>query len=69
MAQWDGLGAAWEGLYEGDTLLQVHELALPEEELSSAAGLVTGLYDPRSGARWLTESEADHFEIPLDGGQ
>jgi len=67
VAQWDGLGAAWEGWHEGDTLLQMHELSLPEAESMTEVRLVTGLYNPQTDSRWQTESGADHFEIPLGG--
>ena len=63
VAQWDGLGAAWEGWRAGDTLLHVHELTLPENETDGALTIVTGLYNPQTGERWLTESGADNFEI------
>jgi hypothetical protein len=62
IAQWDGLGAAWEGWLEGDTLLQVHKLSWPEETPPAKLGI--GLYNPQTGARWQTESGADYFEIP-----
>jgi hypothetical protein len=67
ISQWDGLGAAWEGWLEGDVLLQVHELALAQEERKQLSKLAIGVYDPRTGTRWQTESAADHLEIALDG--
>jgi hypothetical protein len=63
VAQWDGLGAAWEGWLEGDRLFQIHELSLPEEVSGKAVKLVTGLYNPQTGARWQTEAGGDFFEI------
>ena len=63
VAQWDGLGAAWEGWLEGDRLFQIYELSLPEEVSGKAVKLVTGLYNPQTGARWQTEAGADFFEI------
>ena len=63
VAQWDGLGAAWEGWRAGDTLLHVHELALPENSTDDALTIVTGLYNPQTGERWLTESGTDNFVI------
>ena len=68
VAQWDGLGAAWEGWLESDTLLHVHELSW-SDEMAAPARLVTGLYDPQTGLRWQTESGADNFEIPPNGEQ
>ncbi len=67
VAQWDGLGAAWEGWHEGDTLLQVHSLSWPDDVTTIPVKLVTGLYDPRTGVRWRAETGADNFEIQLDG--
>ena len=65
VSQWDGLGAAWEGWLQGDTLLQLHELPWPEE--TPPAKLLLGLYNPQTGARWQTTSGADYFEINLQG--
>jgi hypothetical protein len=65
LSQWDGLGAAWEGWLQGDTLLQLHELPWPDE--TPPAKLVLGLYNPQTGARWQTGSGADYFEINLQG--
>jgi hypothetical protein len=63
VAQWDGLGAAWEGWLEGDRLYQIHELNLPEEASGKVLKLVTGLYNPQTGGRWQTETGADFFEM------
>jgi len=65
VAQWDGLGAAWEGWLMGDTLLQLHELSWAEE--TPPAKLVLGLYNPQTGVRWKTDSGSDYFEINLQG--
>jgi hypothetical protein len=63
LAQWDGVGAAWQGWLAGDRLYQIHELPLPEDAPGRVVKLVTGLYDPQTGARWQTETGADFFEI------
>ena len=65
VAQWDGFGAAWEGWRQGDTLLQIHELSLPEEALQTPLKLVIGLYNPLTGERWQTESGISYFEVTV----
>lgn len=51
VAQWDGLGAVWEGWRSGATLWQVSPLPRPPAGIYD---LWIGLYEPVSGARWLT---------------
>lgn len=51
-AQWDGLGAAWEGWRDGDLLVQIHTLTWPESGPPAGTRLLIGAYDPVSGARW-----------------
>jgi hypothetical protein len=54
LSQWDGLGAAWEGWRNGDTLVQVHRLKVPADVPAGKYQLWVGLYDPTSLARWQT---------------
>jgi hypothetical protein len=61
--QWDGIGAAWEGWREGDTLLQVHELSLPPPLSAGTYRLVAGLYHPDTIQRWRTDSGTDTIEL------
>jgi hypothetical protein len=63
IAQWDGLGAAWEGWQAGDGLIQVHELSLPQEMMGRNFTVVAGVYDPISGRRWLSDRNLDHVEL------
>jgi hypothetical protein len=46
ISQWDGLGAVWEGWQDGDTLVQLHNLAWPDE---MPDGLPAGTYELRAG--------------------
>lgn len=62
MAQWDGLGAAWEGWLPGDTLIHGHEISTA----SLPAGdyrVVAGLYDPESLDRWRSPLGQDAIEL------
>ena len=54
VAQWDGLGAAWQGWRAGDVLWQWHDLVLPSDLLNGRYQLWVGLYDPDTGVRWQT---------------
>ena len=63
VAQWDGLDAPWEGWQAGDVLLQLHRLEVPDGQDRSSLRLVTGLYDPQSGVRWLAEAGSGYFAI------
>ncbi len=65
VAQWDGLGAAWEGWLDGDVLLQRHLLTLPPDAAAPLT-LVSGVYDPLTGARWQTEEGVDAFELQFE---
>lgn len=61
-AQWDGLGAAWEGWGGGDTLLHAHEI--PIDHLATGDyRVVAGLYDPESLARWQSSSGQDAVDL------
>lgn len=51
-AQWDGLGAAWEGWRSGDRLVQVHTLTWPDGAPLPDTHLLIGAYDPETGVRW-----------------
>lgn len=52
VAQWDGLGAAWEGWRSGAVLWQVAPLPRPSD---GAYDLWIGLYEPIGGGRWLAD--------------
>ena len=52
VAQWDGLGAAWEGWRLGDTLVQVATIVRPESLPPGDYQVVAGLYDPLTNQRW-----------------
>ncbi len=56
-AQWDGLGAAWEGLRDGDTLFQAHQITIPKELPPGEYDLWLGLYNPETGERYLTTAD------------
>ncbi len=62
IAQWDGLGAAWEGWRAGDVLLQTHTLTIPDNAPPGTYQLWTGLYHPATGQRWQVGS-ADRYLI------
>ncbi len=61
VAQWDGLGVAWQGWRMGDILFQDHQLPLPADMVDGSYQLVVGLYNPQTGQRWRTEDGADSF--------
>lgn len=63
IAQWDGLGAAWEGWRSGDLLLQVQRLPWPAEGAAGEYRLVTGAYDPATGTRYAAPGGSDWVEI------
>ncbi|MCP4422717.1 MAG: hypothetical protein GY805_39415 [Chloroflexi bacterium] len=65
VAQWDGLGVAWEGWRAGDTLWQQHTITLPAILPSGQYRLRAGLYHPQTGDRWLTTTTtaADFVDI------
>jgi len=56
LAQWDGLGAVWQGWRPGGLLVQVHRFALPADIPAGRLQLWAGLYHPDSLTRWQTES-------------
>jgi hypothetical protein len=61
VAQWDGLGAAWEGWREGDLLWQKHQMTIPTDTQPGVYHLKIGLYHPETGQRWLTPDDHDFF--------
>ncbi len=63
IAQWDGLGVNWRGWLEGDTLIQLHTLTLPDDYPQESLRLRLGVYDPETGQRWLTEDGLDQFSL------
>lgn len=69
VSQWDGLGVAWEGWRNGDTLYHLHDLPLPEPLSPGTYQLVAGLYHPQSLDRWEVLSGAPgavlaEFRVP-----
>jgi hypothetical protein len=52
VAQWDGLGVAWEGWRDNQLLLQVQRLAIPADTPADEYELRHGLYDPETLQRW-----------------
>lgn len=54
VAQWDGLGPAWEGWRDGDVLWQLSILYLPPDLPPGDYQLWLGLYHPQTGERWQT---------------
>ncbi len=62
-AQWDGLGAAWEGWQPNDALLHTHTISLPDDLPTGSYEVRLGLYNPQTGQRWLTETGEDHVVI------
>lgn len=62
-AQWDGLGATWEGWQPGDALLHTHTIPLPDDLPADNYEVRLGLYNPQTGQRWLTETDADHVVL------
>jgi hypothetical protein len=61
VAQWDGLGAAWEGWRAGDWLVHGHRLTLPPNLPPGDYALWIGLYHPEDGRRWLTDLGTDRY--------
>ena len=63
LAQWDDLGVNWRGWLEGDTVIQLHTLTLPDDYPQESLQLTLGVYDPETGQRWLTEEGLDQFSL------
>ncbi|MEZ4516474.1 MAG: phospholipid carrier-dependent glycosyltransferase [Chloroflexota bacterium] len=63
VAQWDGLGAAWQGWRNRDVLHQLHEIDLPAELLPGSYRIVAGLYDPQTLIRWQLPDSQDAIEL------
>lgn len=63
VAQWDGLGTAWEGWRLGDTLIQAATLPIPESLPPGEYRLVAGLYDPLTNQRWRFADGRDGVEL------
>ena len=64
VAQWDGLGAAWEGWRAGDTLVQTHRLDLRPDLAPGLYGLRIGLYEPQNGRRWRLDGDREWVDLP-----
>ncbi len=62
-AQWDGLGAAWEGWQPGDALLHSHTVPLPDNLPPGTYEVRLGLYHPQTGQRWLVATGADDLTL------
>ena len=63
VAQWDGLGAAWEGWREGDTLVQTASVPLPGDLPPGVYHIVAGLYDATTNQRWRFADGQDGVEL------
>jgi 4-amino-4-deoxy-L-arabinose transferase-like glycosyltransferase len=63
VAQWDGLGAAWEGWREGDALVQAASVPLPDDLPTGVYHVVAGLYDPTTNQRWRFADGQDGVEL------
>jgi hypothetical protein len=63
VAQWDGLGAVSDGWRQGDILLQMHQITLPEDINAGNYKVVAGLYNPESGLRYQLDSGSDHVTV------
>ena len=62
-AQWDGLGAVWQGWRPGDQLQQIHDILLPADLPPGSYDIRAGLYHPGTGQRWLAADGADFVTI------
>lgn len=65
VAQWDGLGAAWQGWRMGDVLTQQHMLQLPSDLPAGTYPMVAGLYDPQTLERWHLPDGAEFVELEV----
>lgn len=63
LAQWDGLGGSWQGLRDGDHLIQLHEISLPKNFDPLDFKVIAGVYDPETGERWMTDQNTDNIEL------
>ena len=63
VAQWDGLGAAWEGWRPGDTLVQAASVPLPDDLPAGVYHVIAGLYDPTTNQRWRFADGQDGVEL------
>lgn len=63
VAQWDGLGVAWEGWRTEDILLHTHSISLPADLPAGQYQLRAGLYHPETNNRWLRDNGSDFATI------
>ncbi|MEM7113100.1 MAG: phospholipid carrier-dependent glycosyltransferase [Chloroflexota bacterium] len=61
VAQWDGLGATWEGWRIDDTLLQTHHIWVDPAIPPDTYNVWVGLYHPLTFARWQMASGEDRL--------
>jgi hypothetical protein len=59
VAQWDGLGAKWQGWRPQSLLQQTHTIPLPADLPSGEYDVRVGLYNPENGRRLLTPTGQD----------
>ncbi len=69
VAQWDGLGAAWQGWHPQSRLWQSHAIPLPADLTPGRYDLILGIYESENGRRLLTSTAQDtihlgYFTIP-----
>ena len=63
VAQWDGLGAAWQGWRPQSRLWQIHTIPLPADLPTGQYEVTVGIYEPESGARLLTPAGQDAVSL------
>ncbi len=63
VAQWDGLGAKWQGWRPQSRLWQRHVIPLPANLPPGQYDLRLGVYEPENGRRLLTPSAQDFISL------
>ncbi len=62
-AQWDGIGAQWEGWRQGDLLIQKVAIPLPASLPAGSYQLLFGLTRPDTGTRYQTNNGHEHYPL------
>ncbi|MFO7678685.1 MAG: hypothetical protein R6X34_01415 [Chloroflexota bacterium] len=63
VAQWDGLGAKWQGWRPQTLLWQAHTIPLLANMSPGRYEIRLGLYHPQTGDRWTTSDGADYVVL------
>jgi hypothetical protein len=63
VAQWDGLGAAWQGWHPQSRLWQRHTIPLPADLPPGQYDIKLGIYEPENGRRLLTPTAQDFISL------